>query len=77
MVVCLLVAVASGHGRIKAQEVTSQGIASQIDQRIALGYSKASIVPAEICTDEQFIRRLYLDIAGRIPTLARGISPPE
>ena len=74
MVVCLLIAVASGHGSIKAQEVTSQGIASQIDQRIALGYSKASIVPAEICTDEQFIRRLYLDIAGRIPTLAERES---
>lgn len=70
MVVCLLIVVVSGHGRIMAQEVTSQGITSQIDQRIALGYSKASIVPAEICTDEQFIRRLYLDIAGRIPTLA-------
>jgi hypothetical protein len=74
MVVCLLIAVASGHGSIKAQEVTSQGITSQIDQRIALGYSKASIVPAEICTDEQFIRRLYLDIAGRIPTLAERES---
>jgi hypothetical protein len=74
MVVCLLIVVASGHGSIKAQEVTSQGITSQIDQRIALGYSKASIVPAEICTDEQFIRRLYLDIAGRIPTLAERES---
>jgi hypothetical protein len=74
MVVCLLIAVASGHGRITAQEVTSQGITSQIDQRIASGYSKASIVPAEICTDEQFVRRLYLDIAGRIPTLAERES---
>jgi hypothetical protein len=74
MVVCLLIAVASGHGSIKAQEVTSQGITSQIDQRIASGYSKASIVPAEICTDEQFVRRLYLDIAGRIPTLAERES---
>lgn len=74
MVVCLLIVVVSGHGRIMAQEVTSQGITSQIDQRIALGYSKASIVPAEICTDEQFIRRLYLDIAGRIPTLAERES---
>ena len=84
MVVCLLIAVASGHGRIAAQEVTSQGITSQgitsqgitaqIDQRIALGYNKASIVPAEICTDEQFIRRLYLDIAGRIPTLGERKS---
>ena len=74
MVVCLLIVVVSGHGRIMAQEVTSQGITGQIDQRIALGYSKASIVPAEICTDEQFIRRLYLDIAGRIPTLAERES---
>ncbi|MCY3006423.1 MAG: DUF1549 domain-containing protein [Planctomycetota bacterium] len=84
MVVCLLVAIASGHGRLTAQEASlqgigsqgigSQGITSQIDRRIALGYSKASIVPAEICTDEQFVRRLYLDIAGRIPTLAERAS---
>lgn len=79
LTVCLLLVVDFGQGCLEAQEAVNSasivsGITAQIDQRIALGYSKASIVPAEICTDEQFIRRLYLDIAGRIPTLGERES---
>ncbi|MBN4060944.1 DUF1553 domain-containing protein [bacterium AH-315-I18] len=30
------------------------------------------IPPAELCTDEQFVRRLYLDVTGRLPTIKQA-----
>ncbi|MFM7929848.1 MAG: DUF1549 domain-containing protein, partial [Pirellula sp.] len=41
----------------------------RIDALIQSAYDKASIQPAEICSDPQFVRRVYIDLAGRIPTL--------
>jgi len=41
-----------------------------IDSMIQAGYTKSSVEPSEICSDSEFIRRIYLDIAGRIPTVA-------
>jgi hypothetical protein len=52
----------------------AQDIPQQIDARILAGYQKASVAPAGPCTDEQFLRRVYLDLAGRIPTLAERRS---
>jgi hypothetical protein len=42
-----------------------------IDSLIEAGYAKVPIERnlLELCTDEQFIRRLTIDLAGRIPTL--------
>ena len=63
LTVCLLLVVDFGQGCLEAQEAVNSasivsGITAQIDQRIALGNSKASIVPAELFTNESVIRTL-------------------
>ena len=53
-----------------AQTETTINESEPIDAWIQTGYQKASILsPADLCSDEQFIRRLTIDLAGRIPTL--------
>jgi hypothetical protein len=40
-----------------------------IDKGIAEGWAAAGIKPARPATDEEFLRRAYLDLVGRIPTV--------
>lgn len=60
---------------VKSKEVApnrraeSMRSAKQVDQLIAANYSKHSVKPNPLTTDEQFVRRIYLDITGTIPTL--------
>lgn len=42
--------------------------AEQIDKLVEANYEKHKIEPNPIASDEVFVRRIYLDIAGRIPT---------
>jgi len=42
--------------------------AARIDQLVEKNYAKYKVRPNEPLTDEQFVRRAYLDIAGTIPT---------
>lgn len=48
----------------------SQALASaaKIDELVAKNYAKYNIRPNPLTTDEQFVRRAYLDITGTIPT---------
>lgn len=39
-----------------------------IDRHIAEGWKKQNIPPPELCDDATFLRRVYLDLAGIIPT---------
>ncbi|MBE7495583.1 MAG: DUF1549 domain-containing protein [Verrucomicrobiaceae bacterium] len=41
----------------------------KIDELLAKGWEKAGVKPNPPASDEVLVRRLYLDIAGRIPTL--------
>ncbi|MFN7735835.1 MAG: DUF1549 domain-containing protein [Pirellula sp.] len=52
----------------------SASIAARIDREIGGGYSKHGVEPASLCSDEDFVRRVYLDLAGRIPTVAERNS---
>lgn len=40
-----------------------------IDQRLQQRWDADGIEPAPVCSDETFVRRVYLDLAGRIPTV--------
>src|SRR5947199_10172450 len=40
-----------------------------IDRAIAEGWDKAKVPPAKPATDEEFLRRAYLDLLGRIPNV--------
>ncbi len=47
--------------------------AMAIDRLVAAGLKKAGEGPNPLTNDEQFVRRLYLDLAGRIPTRGETI----
>ncbi|MBP6782559.1 MAG: DUF1549 domain-containing protein [Verrucomicrobiales bacterium] len=48
--------------------------AAQIDILVNAGLEKAQLKPNPLASDEQFVRRVYLDIAGRIPTSAEALE---
>src|SRR5436189_940864 len=53
------------------RKLTSQDLADWIDQRFAKEYERAGISAAETVDDATFLRRVYLDLQGRVPTVAQ------
>jgi Protein of unknown function (DUF1553)/Protein of unknown function (DUF1549) len=49
-------------------------LAVKIDQHLAKRWSMANVTPAPGADDAEFVRRVYLDLAGRIPTVAETRS---
>lgn len=47
---------------------------TKIDQLIAAKLEKLGIVPSELCTDEEFLRRLSLDMTGSLPLPAEIVE---
>jgi hypothetical protein len=47
--------------------LVAQQLAARIDQLIAERWAADNIKPAPLADDAEFLRRLYLDLAGRIP----------
>ena len=41
--------------------------AATVSRMLADGWKKSDVNPASRCSDERFVRRVYLDLAGRIP----------
>ena len=52
-----------------AADFDVQKAAKEIDKLIFAGLEKNGVEPNEAINDETFIRRVYLDIVGRIPTI--------
>lgn len=48
--------------------------AARIDMLVDGGLAKAGHKPNPLASDEQFVRRVYLDIAGRIPTREEALE---
>lgn len=61
-IVLLLLVAASAHGAALPE-------ATQIDSLLAADWQKHNLQPNATAPDEVIVRRLYLDIAGRIPTV--------
>jgi Protein of unknown function (DUF1553)/Protein of unknown function (DUF1549) len=55
-----------------AQPVHGQGLADKIDTLIAAGHRDYAKVAAPIAADDEFLRRVTLDLIGRIPTTAEA-----
>jgi WD40 repeat protein len=43
----------------------------EIDKLVAAKWNRMKIAPSELCTDEEFVRRIYLDLAGLPPSAER------
>ncbi len=57
------------HPAIASKDlVAAPLVASEVDKRILSELEKAGLHPAERCNDEDFLRRVSLDIAGKLPT---------
>lgn len=42
--------------------------ASKVDEHVVTKLAKLGIIPSEVCTDTEFLRRLSLDLTGTLPT---------
>ncbi|HEY1380388.1 MAG TPA: DUF1549 and DUF1553 domain-containing protein [Gemmataceae bacterium] len=49
-------------------------LAARIDAHIAAKLRAANVVPAPLASDAEFLRRVSLDLAGRIPSVAEAIA---
>ena len=58
-------------GEPPESRMTSQELAEWIDARFAEEHRAAGIEPAPLVDDATFLRRLFLDLQGRIPTVAQ------
>ncbi len=43
-----------------------------VDQKVNAKLKQLQILPSDLCTDEEFLRRAFLDVAGRLPTPAEA-----
>ncbi len=41
---------------------------NKIDELVLAGLKRSGIQPANICSDAVFVRRVYLDVIGTLPT---------
>jgi len=53
-----------------AGAIIAQSGRTELDRRVLTKLNKLRIVPSEICTDEEFLRRVSLDLAGTLPSAA-------
>jgi hypothetical protein len=73
---CLAVLAAAGAAAgadppaTQPQDRDVQALAAKIDQHISAGWTRAQVKPAAPATDAEFLRRVTLQLAGRIPSVS-------
>lgn len=50
--------------------LSEQQLAALIDAEIEAGWQRAGVAPADPCDDAEFLRRVSLDLSGRIPSIS-------
>ncbi len=60
----------SGGIRAAAPDNDAAALAAAIDRHLSAAWQRNQIQPAPLATDAEFVRRVYLDLAGRIPAVA-------
>jgi len=62
------------HAKSRVQSFQSPNTLGMIDQYLFAAMNQAGVTPADLTTDYEFIRRVTLDLTGRIPTPAQVSS---
>jgi hypothetical protein len=65
---------ATSYQHADSELLTSQQLASRIDGVLGESWKSAGISPAPATTDSEFVRRIYLDLNGRIPSVAETLA---
>ena len=64
---------------IPRNELLTESVATEernfIDTLVYRRLKQLRIQPAEVCTDEEFLRRVFLDLMGTLPTVAETTPP--
>lgn len=63
---------ATKHGARISANITAADLAATIDAFIAQKWQEEQVKPAPLADDAEFLRRVYLDLAGRIPSVAEA-----
>ncbi len=69
---CLAELKAADRPRAGAVKSESEGRAAFIDRLLESTWKKAGVTAARPASDEEYLRRAYLDVLGRIPTVAEA-----
>ncbi len=64
--------VASGHAARAGDVAAERALAAKIDQLLAARWTATKMVPAPVADDAEYLRRIYLDLIGRIPSVAEA-----
>jgi hypothetical protein len=57
---------------VSAHAPSARALTAKIDRHLAEGWRAAGVEPAPPATDAEFLRRVYLDLAGRVPSVAEA-----
>jgi hypothetical protein len=63
------IARAADRDKRAASDAKTPGRAQFIDRLLEASWTSAGVKPAKVATDEEFLRRAYLDLLGRIPSV--------
>lgn len=58
------------RGTVAQQKLSPDEFAAWIDGRFEASWKKQAIEPAERTSDSEFVRRVFLDLIGRVPSVA-------
>ncbi|MBL8867946.1 MAG: DUF1549 domain-containing protein, partial [Planctomycetia bacterium] len=70
LLVLLLVSPVAAAEPAKDKAALAKQLSAAIDRHLAADWSARGIKPAALADDAEFVRRVYLDIIGRIPRVA-------
>ncbi|MDB5336362.1 MAG: hypothetical protein JWN70_1981 [Planctomycetaceae bacterium] len=62
----------SAATRAVASRLTTQELASWIDERFAAAWKESKVVPPEAADDATFLKRTFLDLTGSIPSVSEA-----